>query len=300
MKVLYFTDLHGSRWKRERIVELAIAQKVNVVIDGGDILPGDSTTFDQEYFLRSQFTEFCRAMANNNVYYLTMLANDDPRIFDAQFNQILSENRRWLFNLAQARVFIDGYEFIGMNWVVDHPFRMKDRCRLDCAGAPIGGQLGVPYVFEGMAKKRLIYDWSSYIGGLPTIMDELNGLPEPEDVNKTIYVIHMPPFGLKLGTVGRKKKVRIKQRTRIKKMLVDLGSQSVRTFIEKKQPWLTLHGHIHQSPTLTGVWKVQLGNTLCIQPGQKGSWSPDGDKLTYVLIDLETRAAERFEESPSN
>jgi len=42
------------------------------------------------------------------------------------------------------------------------------------------------------------------------------------------------------------------------------GSRSVRTAIEKTQPLLSLHGHIHESPGA-----VRIGKTLCINPGSE-------------------------------
>ncbi len=283
MKILYVTDLHGVTWKRWRVLELAQQHQVQLVIDGGDILPGDDS-FNQQGFLRGPFAEFCKAIALAKIYYLTMLGNDDLRIFDAQFDQILAENRQWLFNLAQKRVTVGGYEFIGFNLVVDNPFRLKDRCRLDYRGAPIGKQFGEPFVFEGLITRRSLPNWPSYVRRLPTIQDELEKLPQSENIDKTVYVIHHPPFGVNLGTVCRRRKIHIKKKMYIKKTLVDLGSKSVRAFIKKRQPLLTLHGHIHESPSLTNVWQARIGRTICIQPGQGLS---EGE-LNYVIIELET------------
>jgi Icc-related predicted phosphoesterase len=42
------------------------------------------------------------------------------------------------------------------------------------------------------------------------------------------------------------------------------GSPSVRAFIEKVQPMLTLHGHIHESPG-----HVRIGRTLMINAGSE-------------------------------
>ena len=40
------------------------------------------------------------------------------------------------------------------------------------------------------------------------------------------------------------------------------GSQAVRTIIDKYQPLIALHGHIHES---CGI--VRLGKTICVNPG---------------------------------
>jgi len=45
MRVLFVTDLHGSKWKYERLFEVAKDFKANVVINGGDMLPHDNESF---------------------------------------------------------------------------------------------------------------------------------------------------------------------------------------------------------------------------------------------------------------
>ena len=90
---------------------------------------------------------------------------------------------------------------------------------------------------------------------------------------QAVYIIHMPPveLGLDVCMDGR-----------------TVGSESVYEFINKKQPLFSLHGHIHESPDVSGIWKNKIGDTVAIQPGQL-------EMLTYVIIDTETKAAERFQ-----
>jgi len=46
--------------------------------------------------------------------------------------------------------------------------------------------------------------------------------------------------------------------------MVPVGSKAVRTIIEKYQPLLGLHGHIHESPGF-----VRIGRTQCLNPGSE-------------------------------
>jgi hypothetical protein len=48
-----------------------------------------------------------------------------------------------------------------------------------------------------------------------------------------------------------------------------------------------LHGHIHESPEVSGAWQATLGATRCIQPGQRD------DEFAYVNVDLASMTAER-------
>lgn len=102
--------------------------------------------------------------------------------------------------------------------------------------------------------------------------DELAWLPQPKDPERTVYIIHDPPAGLGLDVCHGERQV---------------GSKSVARFIEHHQPRLTLHGHIHESPDVTGVWQNHIGRTVCSNPGQveKG--------LVWLEIDLETMTLNR-------
>ena len=45
---------------------------------------------------------------------------------------------------------------------------------------------------------------------------------------------------------------------------------------------MALHGHIDESPKMSGSWKDKIGKTICINAG---SGYPE-DKLNCVIIDL--------------
>ena len=47
-------------------------------------------------------------------------------------------------------------------------------------------------------------------------------------------------------------------------VLYGAGSESVRAAIERYQPMLGLHGHIHESQAV-----ASLGRTICINPGSE-------------------------------
>jgi Icc-related predicted phosphoesterase len=46
--------------------------------------------------------------------------------------------------------------------------------------------------------------------------------------------------------------------------MVPVGSKAVRKMIEKYQPLVSLHGHIHESR-----FAQKLGKTMCINPGSE-------------------------------
>jgi len=99
----------------------------------------------------------------------------------------------------------------------------------------------------------------------------LDGLVEDSrcpDPRKTILVTHAPPSGMGLGVVGSSDG--------------DVGSAAVTQWIDHHQPLLTLHGHIHESPGISGTHTTRRGQTICHQPGQR---APIGLTVSIVTID---------------
>ncbi|MFN8567136.1 MAG: hypothetical protein U0Z44_06350 [Kouleothrix sp.] len=46
-----------------------------------------------------------------------------------------------------------------------------------------------------------------------------------------------------------------------------MSACALRAFIERHQPPLTLHGHIHESPDQSGQFAARIGTTWSINPG---------------------------------
>jgi Icc-related predicted phosphoesterase len=274
MKVLFTTDLHGRRWKYERLLETAQRLGVDAVLNGGDMLPHAQDLFGQGRFIRGYLDAHLARFDAAGIYYLGYLGNDDLGIFDALFDETC-EKYPFVTCLAQRRFQIGDWEFVGMNWVVDYPFRLKDRCRMDTRDYVFQEQFGTGLLSTPGGLKE-IADWFAYARALPTLADELERLVRPKDMARAVYVIHMPPHNLGLDECRAGPKV---------------GSKAVYDFLLEHQPRLSLHGHIHESPQVSGKWYARLGDTLCIQPGQLES-------LTYVVIDLETMEFDRHTEKP--
>lgn len=275
MKIIYITDVHGNKAKYWHALESAKKNGAMAVINGGDMLPKDGDLHrDQrdfvEGFLDDYFSEFEKA----GIHHIGFLGNDDLKIHDESFQRICSKYPHAI-NLAQKRFKLGPFEFVGMNWVVDYPFQLKDRCRKDQKDYVFQRQLG-PGLLSTERGFQTIPDWFSFASTLPTIEDELDALPNPKNPRKTVYVIHMPPANVELDVCWSGEKV---------------GSQAIYKFIEKNQPLLTLHGHIHESPAKSGVWKAKVGKTISVQPGQLKP-----DSVSYAIIDLSTMKMERFED----
>jgi Icc-related predicted phosphoesterase len=70
---------------------------------------------------------------------------------------------------------------------------------------------------------------------------------------------------------------------------LNVGSIAIRRFIEKRQPLLTLHGHIHESARLTGAWQSRIDQTHIFGAAH------DGPELALVRFDPANLATARRE-----
>lgn len=270
MKILYVTDLHGDKNKYRKSLEVAVEKDIKVIVNGGDMLPKQCDRHTEQpifinNFLKDYFTELQRL----NITYLAMLGNDDLLTVDHLFTQVCNEFDN-VYNIAGGKVCLNGYEFIGMNNILDHPFGCKDRVVTEKNYIPQRQLSSVAGISNEYDYDR-IYNWLDYsVMKLPHMCDILNGLPKPDDPHKTIYIMHMPPAGLRLG--------------QLRYQDLDIGSVDIYNFLKDKQPLLSLHGHIHESPdTQKGKWINQILQTTCIQTGQTELFN---NYMTYAELDL--------------
>lgn len=267
MRLLFVTDLHGDKAKYERVLTIAGERKISVVVYGGDLLPkagGPLHEIQKAFisdFLEGHFAEY----EHRQIYFWFVPGNDDLLTLDLLLEKLCRRHPH-VMNIAGRKARIGGIDFIGYDHVRDYPFRLKDRCRRDSEGDICERQFGTA-LFSGPSGFSEIDDWPAYLRNLPTIENELDLLPRPKGMRKAVYVIHMPPANIGLDVCG--------DRTAV-------GSQAVFDFIKKNQPLVSLHGHIHESSSVSGIWKTRIGKTVCIQPGQMPF------DLKYVIGDLET------------
>jgi len=109
-----------------------------------------------------------------------------------------------------------------------------------------------------------------------TIQADLGDLVGEEDLSQAILLFHTPPYKTALDRAALDGKS-------VEGVALDVyvGSIAVRRLIEKRQPLITLHGHIHESPQLTGAWKERMGRTWIF------SAAHDGPELALVRFDPE-------------
>ena len=278
MKFLYTSDLHGKIHLYQELLSLAISSSSEILAIGGDLLPSLPPTKQYEDMVPNQITfidqflspYFERMLKTTPIQQIFLI----PGNWDLGYPFLFRETSERIIDLDQKSYRLkNGYELIGYPFVPPTPFRPKDYEKMDDRKAPWPPQKNPCYIRSPDPADRLIsIDSYLYLRGRDTIKDDLDRLPKPLCRKRTIYIMHSPPFGTRLDLIQGGKPA---------------GSRSIKTFIEKNQPFLTLHGHIHESPELSGAYMDRIGETLSINPGQFISAGKDAHKLHAVTFEIE-------------
>jgi Icc-related predicted phosphoesterase len=278
MKILYTSDLHGEIHLYQELLSLAVSSSSEIMVIGGDLLPSFPPTKRYEDMVPNQKTFidqflspfFKRMLETAATQQIFLIAGN----WDLGYLFLFKEPTERIVDLNQRSYrFKNGYELIGYPFVPPTPFRPKDFEKMDDREAPWPPQKHPSYIRSSDATDRLSpVDPFSYLRERETIEEDLDRLPKPLNPKRTIYVMHSPPFGTRLDLIqGRK----------------STGSRSIKTFIERNQPLLTLHGHIHESPELSGNYMDRIGETLSINPGQWIETTRGISKLHAVTFEME-------------
>ena len=260
-KIIYTSDLHGHRELYKLLLNKAESENTRAIVIGGDLCPMRGSSFQEKIehqkfflgeFLIPLFKEFKGKNRKNELYLI--MGNDDFRVNlnileDADKNGVLKSKHK------KSLMLDNGYCIAGYSFVNPTPFRLKDWEKPDLEGEKPPQQLFNEEIRTMEAEQ----------GTIQQDLEELRKLSNPK---KTIYVVHAPPYNSKLDMVGSG---------------IHVGSKAVRNFIEKEQPRMTLHGHIHESPKMSGSWMDKIGKAVCINVGS----NIPKERLNCVVINAD-------------
>jgi Icc-related predicted phosphoesterase len=278
MKVLYTSDLHGEIRLYQELLARATSSSAEIIALGGDLLPSLPPTKQYEEMVLNQKAFVVQFLSH---YFKRMVATTSvkqvfliPGNWDLGYSYLFQEPTEEVIDLDRKNYrFKNGYELIGYPFVPPTPFRPKDYEKMDDPETAWPPQKNPSYIRSSDQTDQLTpVDPNLYLRGRETIRDDLNQLPKPLYYKKTTYIMHSPPFGTQLDFIQGGKSA---------------GSRSIRFFIEEYQPLLTLHGHIHESPKLSGTYFDRIGETLSINPGQSVWSGRDLTKLHAVTFEME-------------
>ena len=227
MKIIYTADLHGIEVLYSQLFQLAVNWQADAIIIGGDLLPKHgpvSTSVEDQrdfisHFMKPKLEEIHGELPRLEVY--AMMGNDDWLINMPYLKELQSHG---LLKLLHNKKYPlgNGFEIIGYANVPPTPFSIKDGERLDTADAPIEPQHFAACICtdSGITEIGAVAHFRRH----HTMEEELARLPVPKSYEKTLYVMHAPPFRTSLDVLydGR-----------------PVGSRAIRQFIEKTQPYLT-------------------------------------------------------------
>lgn len=191
-------------------------------------------------------------LSGTDVRVYGMAGNDDEQVIDDAFQS------ECLINVENSVVRIGPYQVLSSAWGNPSPWNTP----------------------RELPEDQLLEKFEGLAAGL-------------EQGVTTIFNLHIPPYNSGLDTgpqiagVDAQGQVVIKRSSGMP-LQAPVGSKAVRTFIERHQPLLGLHSHIHESKNAK-----HIGKTLCINPGstyQDGILDAalvnlDGDKIaSYQMV----------------
>lgn len=277
MKCIFVSDLHGNIKRFSKLFEVIEKEKPDGVFIGGDILPnGFSSNLPVEKILSEEFFDkisIVRDKTGKKIRFFIILGNDDPRVFEKIF--IDADKEKVIDYVHFKTVKFNDLFVTGYSYVPPTPFQLKDWERYDVSRfVDVGGVSPE----EGIRTVDVEKDVMRF----STISEDLDKLIKNSPTAKTIFLFHSPPYRSNLDRAGLDGK-------KVDNAPVDVhvGSVAIQRFIEKCQPFLTLHGHIHETVDLTGEWKEVYGKTF--------SFTGVSNDSEFVIVSFDTCYLEKAE-----
>lgn len=277
MSVCFFvTDLHGHIERYEKLFAAIEKEKPAAVFMGGDLLPSGLFAFSSGPDVPEDFTEdfffkrligLKQKIGNDYPRVFMILGNDDGKAIEQVFIEAGAEGI--LEYIHNRKVKFDKFDVYGYAYVPPTPFMLKDWEKYDVSRyvdpgciPPEEGSFSVP-----VNKKFIPFQ---------TIKKDLDQLGGEDDLSKSIFLFHTPPYKTKLDRAALDGKF-----YEHVPLDVHVGSIAVERFIRDRQPFLTMHGHIHESTSITGEWKDSLGKTVAFNGAHNGK------ELSLIRFDLD-------------
>ena len=288
LRLYYAADIHGSEKCWRKFVRSAAFYKADVLILGGDLSGKmlvpivkhadgsyEATWVGSHYRLEKadELPELERRIRFNGFYPYVCTPNDidamaaDDRLVDATFRrQVVASVTDWLA-LADRELEGRPVECIVIpgnddDWALDPVLSGARRVvNGDRRVIPLGSghqllSLGVSNRTPWDSPRELDEDQ------LADVLYEIESQLDP--ARTTIANIHVPPYGSHLDDAPALTEDLSLVSAAGERPTKPVGSHAVREWIQRVQPSLSLHGHIHESRGST-----KIGRTLSVNPGSR-------------------------------
>jgi uncharacterized protein len=302
-RLFFATDVHGSEQCFRKWLNAATVYKVDALILGGDvtgklivpIIGNGSGTWHAEIHAERVLADSEQSLAELRKrirmmgrYDLLLTPeqerklSEDPSSVESAFAQVMRESlTRWAA-LAEERLSPAGVPAFMMLGNDDQPSLAE----------VLRASTHVRYAEDGICELPGGWQMLSFGPSTPTPWHTPRELPEQgiasalerlagelEDPTRAVFNIHCPPRETHLDQAP---KLDDELRPVVDAsgiQTISAGSSAVRELIERYQPVVGLHGHVHESPGAS-----KLGRTVCLNPG---SDYQDG-VLRGAIVELDT------------
>lgn len=287
-KFLFSTDFHGSETVWRKFLNAARIFDLDALVLSGDMTGKlmvpiierpdglyDATLLGEKYLLSEEevpdFEKRCRMITY--IPYVTTSEEAERIANDEEYREDLFERmegvivKAWL-SLIPERV-PPSCKVI-MSPGNDDKLSIDEIIRSDPNPQVIFGEEEV--VFLDDEHEVLCFGWSN-----PTPFNSPRECSEEEleerleavvaqvkNLETAVFCIHVPPYKSLIDEAPEVDENLTPMVRAGRPRMVPVGSKAVRKIIEKYQPLLALHGHIHESPGF-----AKIGRTKCLNPGSE-------------------------------
>ncbi len=278
MSLCFFvSDLHGKINRYDKLFRKIIEEKPDAVFLGGDLLPSglfafsSSENIPNDFFteiIKNGFEEVQEKLKEKYPSVFIILGNDDSKMDEESFIEGEKEGL-WQY-VHDRKVQFGQYSVYGYSYIPPSPFLMKDWEKYDVSRFV---DPGCVHPDEGshsfdIKKEDMLFS---------TIKKDLEQLSGEDNLSNAIFLFHSPPYKTKLDRAALDGKM-----FDYVPLDVHIGSIAIQRFINERQPLVSLHGHVHESASITGYWQDKLINTYAF------SAAHEGDELALVRFNLES------------
>jgi Icc-related predicted phosphoesterase len=290
VRLFFTTDIHGSERCFRKLVNAAKAYRADALVLGGDITGKvlvpvvtepdgrvSASVFGQLRYAQGEqeVAELERTLRQSGCYTIRITREEksaidgDPSAIERLFRQAVTETVRSWMTLARERLEGDGVPLYISAGNDDEPYVDEVLAQGEYVRAPEGKIVELP---DGREMISIGFSNITPFGTprelgedeLEHRMENLAGaLREPE---RAVFNFHCPPYGTSLDSAAKLDGNLRPILDGANVLMAPAGSRATKRVIERFQPLLGLHGHIHESRAAQ-----KLGRTMCFNPGSEYS-----------------------------
>ena len=288
-RIFFTTDLHGSDHCFLKFINSGKFYKASVIVCGGDItgkmiVPLISTPdggYEAEFLGRKEIvkredeaTQLEKSISQAGYYPFRTTADEFSRLnadrenVDKLFSELMTQRLKNWVKVAEDKLRGSTIKCI-LNAGNDDRMEIDDVLQSsDVVIYPEGKNVNLDGLHEMISTGYTnMTPWNC-----PRDISEEELAKRIEDMTSKvsdmqhcIFNFHCPPFDSNIDTAPKlDKDLKPVVSGGGEVVMVPVGSTAVRAAIEKYQPLLGLHGHIHESKG-----SVKIGRTLCLNPGSE-------------------------------